>query len=742
MADRPKLLYIIVQDHDIGNTEKSSCSSFRYTRPILQSALQLTGCKARHAFKISKLVFEILKDQILASASLPSHKHFSDSEVDIVTKCSHDDIEEAANDNEIRLKEITKRLFTFDKKSCTARLNREEFMDVVCDAMSEYRYVGPNQRSDLFLACRIREKRTSMTIMLCGTSGCGKSTLSTLLATRLGITTVVSTDSIRHMMRSFVDKMENPLLWASTYYAGELLDPVVVAKGKAIRRARKMQQNVMDSQIENSQASMALSEFLGKEDGFSKYPGEHFSMIDRVIKQKTSLAHEGDASVDLAELLGSKEMAVQGYKAQSEMVIDSLDRLITSWEEKCESVVVEGVHLSLNFVMGLMKKHPSIVPFMVYIASEEKHIERFSVRAKYMTIDPTKNRYVKYIRNIRAIQDYLCKRADKYLIPKVSNTNVDKTVAAIHATIFGCLRRREGGESFYDQPTNTVKVIAEEFKKQCVANALSSKGMLQVIRQKGSSCRLMALVNTDGSLAKAWPFETANMAKKSSMNCSEGENTSMYVKEPLEGSHVNLHFGKFGLSAWPDDMEGTSHNGSIHGLSSRANGTDCSSSLWQAAKKETVNEVIASGSEEEQEEQAIDADSEEEQIYGRKQLEEELEGSVDDQSIRSDEGDDEVAADQEDNLAEDLGTSECRNRNKFNVSAEDGWQSHKPYHQDPASANFGWPLKDIDIVPHTGVLTAHSMVTGREVNGKHLQGWTRSLPFSGKDGLLSTTLFV
>jgi 2-phosphoglycerate kinase len=45
-------------------------------------------------------------------------------------------------------------------------------------------------------------------------------------------------------------------------------------------------------------------------------------------------------------------MAIQGFKAQSEMVMDSLDRLITAWEAKKESVVVEGVHLSLNFVVS------------------------------------------------------------------------------------------------------------------------------------------------------------------------------------------------------------------------------------------------------------------------------------------------------------------------------------------------------------------------------------------------------
>lgn len=31
--------------------------------------------------------------------------------------------------------------------------------------------------------------------------------------------------------------------------------------------------------------------------------------------------------------------------------------------------------------------------------------------------------------------------ADKHAIPKVDNTNVDRSVATIHATLLGCLRR-------------------------------------------------------------------------------------------------------------------------------------------------------------------------------------------------------------------------------------------------------------------------------------------------------------
>jgi len=69
----------------------------------------------------------------------------------------------------------------------------------------------------LLVLCSIQEQRSSVAVLLAGTSGTGKSTLAGLLAARLGITTVLSTDNIRHMLRSFAAEDQNPLLWASTY---------------------------------------------------------------------------------------------------------------------------------------------------------------------------------------------------------------------------------------------------------------------------------------------------------------------------------------------------------------------------------------------------------------------------------------------------------------------------------------------------------------------------------------------
>ncbi|KAA8518734.1 hypothetical protein F0562_016491 [Nyssa sinensis] len=428
MAQVPILLYIVVVDE--GEKIRPAANRyFRYTRPVLQNTLQLMGCKARHAFKISRRVFEVMtSDTTIDAWTLlgmevsgldGSNRHYEKEHSYSTSSCLGGEVgNHLVSEQDDR---CGNKPFEFYNR-CMTIVRRETFLDFVCGVLAEYKYVGPNQRADLVLACRVRERKESMTVLFCGTSGCGKSTLSALLGSRLGIKTVISTDSIRHMMRSFVDEKQNPLLWASTYHAGEYLDPVAVSEAKAKRNAMKVAHVL------------------------NLVPGNEVS--DGNTDEKKPASHLPDVSLSTAELISAKKMVIEGFKAQSEMVRNSLDRLITAWEEQKESVVVEGVHLSLNFVMGLVRKHPSIIPFLIYIANEDKHLQRFAVRAKYMALDPRKNKYVKYIHNIRAIQEYLCKRADKHLVPKINNTNVDRSVAIIHATVFSCLRRRvTGGES-------------------------------------------------------------------------------------------------------------------------------------------------------------------------------------------------------------------------------------------------------------------------------------------------------
>ncbi|KAH0850620.1 hypothetical protein HID58_095388 [Brassica napus] len=481
MAEAAKLLYVEVVE---GNGE----DLFRYTRPVLQSTLQLMGCKARHAFKISRRVFELIRSEGSCNSS-PEHgkePEFSKKAGGSTYCLVADDVDKDKS-----------KPFEMYKRRTTVFVTRQIFLDVVCDALAEYKYVGRDQRADLILACRIRERKESVTVLLCGTSGCGKSTLSALLGSRLGITTVVSTDSIRHMMRSFADEKQNPLLWASTYHAGEYLDPVAVAESKAKRKAKKLKGS-------------------------------------RGVNSNTQKMDAGSNS-STTELLSDKQMAIEGYKAQSEMVIDSLDRLITTWEKRRESVVVEGVHLSLNFV----------------------------------------------------------------------------------------------------------------HRNQCAANSLRSKGMFQ-LQRTGSSRRVMALLNTDGTVAKLGLW-----IRKPVIRTEMNDGTEHPVNGYLEkGEAVNLQFGLFGISAWPSDGA-TSHAGSVD--ESRADFTEtgsrhysscCSSPrISDGPSKELKEEQSVNGSDEDEEidDEFPEPDSDEDNSDNNDERNREEVGSVDEESTKSDEEYDDLA---------------------------------------------------------------------------------------------------
>uniref|UniRef100_A0A0D9XH40 Zeta toxin domain-containing protein n=1 Tax=Leersia perrieri TaxID=77586 RepID=A0A0D9XH40_9ORYZ len=469
-----KLLYIVVVDDD--------GATFRYTRSLLHSTLQLMGCKPRHAFEISGRVFDEIRGHMAGGdmEDMPGGVQRYQLAADA----------EAASPRQFQ--------FELYKRRTTLLLPRHLFLRLVCQALALYKYVAPDQRADLHRACRIRERKESVTILLCGTSGCGKSTLSTLLGSRLGITTVVSTDSIRHMMRSFVDEKQNPLLYASTYHAGECLDPVAVAEAKAKRKDKKR-------------------------SGMSTTSATDYNTI-KALNDKSD-----------GKPIGKKQMAIEGYKAQSEMVIDSLDRLITAWEDRKESVVVEGVHLSLNFV-----------------------------------------------------------------------------------------------------------------------------GMFKLIQRLGSSRKLMAIVNVDGSVSKAWPVESSGADGK----CTSENDSKKSVGDPIYGplnigraESVNLQFGNFGISAWPTDAGGTSQAGIVNESRDNANegtGSHVPSSSGSPKRldghckeiKEPTAASSGSDVDDEEEEETAGAppnSGSEGDLKDIRDIHEEMEGSVDEDCNRSDEEYDDLA---------------------------------------------------------------------------------------------------
>lgn len=301
----------------------SSQGQHLYTESTILQCLQCMGCKPKRSQKVCRKVFWIFEQRLM-------------------TQCVPSDEQGSATG---------------------AIVHRHDFEHVILSCLGEH----PRNLTDdikllnIQLAMQLHERRLGLVVLLCGTTGTGKSTLASLVASRLGITSVVSTDVIRHMLRGFDPEKKRDCLWSSTYDGG---------KGAGSSR-------VLD-----------------------------------------------------------------GYREQRGAILEHAEKLVDSFVARNESIVIEGVHLSGEFAITMMKRHASVVPFLVHISNRDKHMERFAVRAKSMTLRPDSNRYVKHLESIRSIQEALRGEAGKYLIPQVDNTNVDRSLAVIHSTVLGALRLR------------------------------------------------------------------------------------------------------------------------------------------------------------------------------------------------------------------------------------------------------------------------------------------------------------
>ncbi|CEG36888.1 P-loop containing nucleoside triphosphate hydrolase [Plasmopara halstedii] len=357
-----------------------------FTRHRLQETLMLMGCRPKDAVIVTKEVFVVFQKHLSRECNSKNDYHDED---------------------------------TKDPRFSMA-LPWHLLHQCIYSSLARLDYVKPHHLLDFEVAKEITQRNQSFAVLLGGTSGTGKSTLASLLAARLRLTTVLPTDSVRHVLRSFTSKDENPCAFVSTYQAGDALSKEMIA------------------------------------------------------------AIHGDRE-DMSAARLHKKMVLKGYKLQSNLVLEKLDRILTMFEERKQSLVVEGVHLNTVDLLALVKKHPTCVPFVIYISNENKHRERFAVRARHMTIDPQENKYIKHFDNIRIIQRHLCKHADRYLIPKIDNTNVDRSIATIQSTLVRVLRKLDRGEQLVDAKIGKFVTLSREHENS-TKKGWSSKGVRKAMR--------------------------------------------------------------------------------------------------------------------------------------------------------------------------------------------------------------------------------------------------------------------
>lgn len=144
----------------------------------------------------------------------------------------------------------------------------------------------------------IMKKETPLIIMIAGGTGVGTSTLAMRLAWLLEMDTVVSTDSVREVIRQFLDEKVLPILHVSSYEAGKLIKEVKSPHDRLIYGFLSQSKDVLN----------------GVE-----------AIIKRAIKEKVSLVIEG-VHIIPGEMEFIKKYADKAYIIQIMLDVKQKDK--------------------------------------------------------------------------------------------------------------------------------------------------------------------------------------------------------------------------------------------------------------------------------------------------------------------------------------------------------------------------------------------------------------------------------
>ena len=202
-----------------------------------------------------------------------------------------------------------------------------------------------------YLLWRMVLGRRPIVILIGGASGVGTSTIAFEIASRLGISSVIGTDSIREVMRKVISRDLIPTLYESSYTAWKVL----------------------------------------KDDD-----------EDKKIKY------------------------IKGFERHCETVLTGVEAVINRCLLEGQSVIIEGTHLVPTLLKDKYLENPHVIFIMLTIYDEKLHKMRFYARGK-VTSRPTE-RYLRYFKIIRIINEYMVETAKKKGVPVIENIKISETV--------------------------------------------------------------------------------------------------------------------------------------------------------------------------------------------------------------------------------------------------------------------------------------------------------------------------
>lgn len=245
------------------------------------------------------------------------------------------------------------------------QIDRAELRALTHDALAEH--AGEPAAERYLIWRRHQESGRPLLLLLGGAAGVGKTTIAVEVAHRLGIGRVLSTDSIRQIMRIMLSRDLVPALHASSYDAWK------------------------------------------------------------------TLGHESPGEDDVVEAFRAQAATVSvGVRA-------SLDRAVA----ENTSLVLDGVSIVPGLIdLDLYAASADVIFLVVATLDDDAFASRFQQRGKQAHGRPP-HRYLEHLDSILKVQDHLLELADRYDVPIVDNSSVDRSVLFVIRHVAEALRKRE-----------------------------------------------------------------------------------------------------------------------------------------------------------------------------------------------------------------------------------------------------------------------------------------------------------
>jgi 2-phosphoglycerate kinase len=122
-----------------------------------------------------------------------------------------------------------------------------------------------------------------------------------------------------------------------------------------------------------------------------------------------------------------EEPVLFGFRQQAVQVAVGVEAIVDRGLKEGTNLVVEGVHLVPEVILGRYRDHPNVCPLVVYLSDEHVHRSRFYIRALGTAMRRPAEEYITHFDEIRCIHDYIVGSAGRAGVQTVENLSIENT---------------------------------------------------------------------------------------------------------------------------------------------------------------------------------------------------------------------------------------------------------------------------------------------------------------------------